>query len=93
MRQAVEVVGIFGRVALIGISDKSFEIFPYQEIIGKEAKIIGVSDHLSSELPNLLEFAESGKLFASFRKFAMRALMTRQIHTSARRAPADLTCN
>jgi propanol-preferring alcohol dehydrogenase len=37
-------------------------IFPYPELINKEAEIIGVSDHLASELPALIEFARSGKL-------------------------------
>ena len=37
-------------------------IFPYPEIINKEAEVIGVSDHLASEIPSLMEFARSGKL-------------------------------
>jgi len=31
-------------------------------LINKEAEIIGVSDHLATELPVLLEFARNGKL-------------------------------
>jgi propanol-preferring alcohol dehydrogenase len=37
-------------------------IFPYAELINKEAEIIGVSDHLARELPALIELARSGKL-------------------------------
>ncbi len=37
-------------------------IFPYTELINKEAEIIGVSDHLATDLPALLEFTRSGKL-------------------------------
>ena len=37
-------------------------IHPYTELINKEAEIIGVSDHLVTELPALIEFARSGKL-------------------------------
>jgi propanol-preferring alcohol dehydrogenase len=37
-------------------------ILPYTELINKEAEIIGVSDHLATELPTLIEFARSGKL-------------------------------
>jgi propanol-preferring alcohol dehydrogenase len=37
-------------------------IFPYTELINKEIEIIGVSDHLATELPTLIEFARSGKL-------------------------------
>ena len=32
------------------------------EIINKEAEIIGVSDHLASELPSLLDFARTGAM-------------------------------
>jgi len=31
-------------------------------LINKEAEIIGVSDHLATELPSLIQFACSGKL-------------------------------
>ncbi|MGZ4983554.1 MAG: alcohol dehydrogenase, partial [Chthoniobacterales bacterium] len=34
----------------------------YAEIINKEAEIIGVSDHLASEIPSLLEFARTRQL-------------------------------
>jgi propanol-preferring alcohol dehydrogenase len=37
-------------------------VHPYTELINKEAEIIGVSDHLATELPGLIEFARSGKL-------------------------------
>jgi len=37
-------------------------IFPYTELINKEVEIIGVSDHLATEFPALMEFARSGKL-------------------------------
>jgi propanol-preferring alcohol dehydrogenase len=47
---------------LAGITDKSFEVAPYQELLNKEAEIIGVSDHLAQELPLLLEWARQRKL-------------------------------
>lgn len=62
MRQAVQSLGKMGRAALVGITDKNFEVAPYREIINKEAEIIGVSDHLASEIPQLLEFARRGQL-------------------------------
>ena len=37
-------------------------VHPYTELIDKEVEIIGVSDHLATELPPLIEFARSGKL-------------------------------
>ena len=62
MQQAVRSLAINGRAALVGITEKSFLIAPYQEVINKEAEIIGVSDHLAAEIPDLLKFARDGKL-------------------------------
>ena len=62
MRQAVLCLGPLGRAALVGLTAESMSIFPYTELINKEAEIIGVSDHLATEVPALLEFARSGKL-------------------------------
>lgn len=62
MDAAVRSVAIFGRAALVGLTEKTFPVAPYQNIINKEAEIIGVSDHLASELPLLLELARTGKL-------------------------------
>ena len=62
MRQAVQCLGVLGRAALVGLTGESMSIFPYTELINKEAEIIGVSDHLATELPALREFARSGKL-------------------------------
>jgi 2-desacetyl-2-hydroxyethyl bacteriochlorophyllide A dehydrogenase len=62
MRQAVLCLGPLGRAALVGLTAESMSIFPYTELINKEVEIIGVSDHLATELPALIEFARSGKL-------------------------------
>jgi propanol-preferring alcohol dehydrogenase len=62
MRQAVQSLAILGRAALVGLSQELFEIAPYAELLNKEAEIIGVSDHLASEIPVLLEFARTRKL-------------------------------
>src|SRR5438094_8803027 len=62
MRQAVLCLGALGRAALVGLTAESMSIFPYMELISKEAEIIGVSDHLATELPALIEFVRSGKL-------------------------------
>jgi propanol-preferring alcohol dehydrogenase len=62
MQQAVQSLAIKGRAALVGISDQTFEIAPYADVLNKETEIIGVSDHLATELPLLLELAQQGKL-------------------------------
>lgn len=62
MQQAVRSLAKGGRLAIAGISHKTFEVAPYKELIGKEAEIIGVSDHLAQEIPQLLDWARQGKL-------------------------------
>jgi 2-desacetyl-2-hydroxyethyl bacteriochlorophyllide A dehydrogenase len=62
MKQAVQSLAIQGRAALAGITNKPFEVSPYMELLNKEAEIIGVSDHLAQELPQLLEWARCGAL-------------------------------
>lgn len=62
MQQAVKSLGIQGRALLAGITDLTFEIAPYADVLNKESEIIGVSDHLASEIPQLIEFVRLGKL-------------------------------
>jgi D-arabinose 1-dehydrogenase-like Zn-dependent alcohol dehydrogenase len=62
MRQAVLCLGRLGRAALVGLTAESMPIRPYTELINKEVEIIGVSDHLATEFPALIEFARGGKL-------------------------------
>jgi propanol-preferring alcohol dehydrogenase len=62
MQQAVRSLAIRGRAALVGITDRSFPVAPYHEIINKEAEIIGVSDHLAQEIPRLADLVASRKL-------------------------------
>jgi 2-desacetyl-2-hydroxyethyl bacteriochlorophyllide A dehydrogenase len=62
MHQAVQSLAILGRAALVGLTQEIFEVAPYAEIVNKEAEIIGVSDHLASEIPLLLELARTRKL-------------------------------
>ena len=62
MRQAVQSLAVLGRAAIAGLTLETFEIAPYSELLSKEAEIIGVSDHLASEIPMLLEFVREGKL-------------------------------
>jgi D-arabinose 1-dehydrogenase-like Zn-dependent alcohol dehydrogenase len=62
MGQAVRCLGVFGRAALVGLTAESMSLLPYTEVINKEVEIIGVSDHLSTELPLLIQFARNGKL-------------------------------
>ncbi len=62
MEQAVKSLAIFGRAVIVGITDRTFEIAPYDDLLNKEAEVIGVSDHLAQELPSLIEWVQHGKL-------------------------------
>ncbi|REJ67246.1 MAG: alcohol dehydrogenase [Planctomycetota bacterium] len=62
MQQAVQVLAVHGRAALVGITPAAFPVQPYDELLNKEAEILGVSDHLASDLPRLLDWAATGEL-------------------------------
>ncbi|MBN1659622.1 MAG: zinc-binding dehydrogenase [Anaerolineae bacterium] len=62
MEQAVRSLAVQGRAALAGITGKTISVDTYHDIIGREAEIIGASDHLLWELPILIEFVRQGKL-------------------------------
>lgn len=62
MQQAVGCLAVQGRAAMIALSKEFLSLRPYPDLINKEAEIIGVSDHLASELPALIDFARRGKL-------------------------------
>jgi propanol-preferring alcohol dehydrogenase len=61
-RQAIRCLRIMGRAVLVGISDRPFSVHGYTEVLGKEAEIIGASDHLLLELPTLFEFVRRERL-------------------------------
>ncbi len=62
IQQAVYALAIFGRAVVVGITDKPVAIDTYQHLMGKEAELIGSSDHLASELSALIEYARRGTL-------------------------------
>ncbi|MDQ3705364.1 MAG: zinc-binding dehydrogenase [Chloroflexota bacterium] len=62
MQQAVQSLAFVGRAVVAGISKEPLEVDTYNDLLGKEAEIIGTNDHLLSELPLLLELARRGKL-------------------------------
>jgi propanol-preferring alcohol dehydrogenase len=62
MQQAVQSLARFGRAVMVGVTQQTIEVAPYRELIGREAEIIGSSDHLAQELPLLIELARRGAL-------------------------------
>jgi len=62
MEQAFKSLAILGRVVIAGIGEQNLEIAPYQDLINREAEIIGVSDHLAQEIQELIDWTLHGKL-------------------------------
>lgn len=62
MEQALRSLGIHGRMALAGLTDRQFSFSPYHDLLNREAEVIGVSDHLFPELRELIGYAERGEL-------------------------------
>lgn len=62
MRQTLQVLGVFGRAVIVGISNRPLEIDTYHELLGPECELIGSNDHLLQELPLLIELARRGVL-------------------------------
>jgi len=76
MEQAVRSLAVLGRAVLAGISDKPFVVDSYTDLLGREAEVIGVSDHHLWELETLVEWVRQGRLDLSY-------VVTRQIPLDA----------
>jgi 2-desacetyl-2-hydroxyethyl bacteriochlorophyllide A dehydrogenase len=73
VEQEIGCVGKGGRMVLVGIGQDNISISPYESIIGKEMELIGVNDHLRSELAQLIEIVGSGMMDLS-------ASITHRVH-------------
>jgi propanol-preferring alcohol dehydrogenase len=62
MTQAIRSLAVHGRAALAGLTDREVSFSPYRELLSREAEVIGVSDHLETELRQLIGFVERGEL-------------------------------
>jgi 2-desacetyl-2-hydroxyethyl bacteriochlorophyllide A dehydrogenase len=62
LEKSIACAGRGGRVVVVGISSEELAISPYSTIIGKELEILGVDDHLRSELNQLIELTSSRKI-------------------------------
>jgi propanol-preferring alcohol dehydrogenase len=62
IEQGIRCVGKGGRMVLVGIGEDDIRVSPYKTIIGKEMELVGVNDHLRSELAELIDIVGSGKM-------------------------------
>ena len=54
-----------GCLVLVALSEAQLPINPYRDILAKERRIMGCSDHLKEELLDLMKFAANGRLDVS----------------------------
>ena len=57
-----DVLAPLGRAVVVGISGAPVQIDTYRSLINGERELIGVSDHLRSELERLIDLADNGKI-------------------------------
>jgi propanol-preferring alcohol dehydrogenase len=62
MTHGLDSLAPFGRLGLAAITSLPFAVQTYSRLIGGELSVIGVSDHLASELPELLRWVSRGAL-------------------------------
>ena len=62
MEQAVQSLAPQGRAALAGLTQERLSVAPYRDLLGREAEVIGVSDHLAAEIGELMQFVARGEL-------------------------------
>lgn len=62
MRQAIDVLKPFGRAMAVGLASQPTQFTSFSDLIGREAEILGVADHVLTELPELLEMASAGSI-------------------------------
>ena len=65
IENGVKCVGKGGKLVLVGIGRENIELSPYKTVIGKEMEIIGVNDHLKSELYQLIKLVSNDKISLS----------------------------
>jgi 2-desacetyl-2-hydroxyethyl bacteriochlorophyllide A dehydrogenase len=62
IEQAISAVGMGGRMVLVGIGATSVRLSPYRTLIGKEMELVGVDDHLRTELAQLIKLVGTGTI-------------------------------
>lgn len=51
-----------GRLVIVALDDRPFEFDPYRDVLGKERRILGCSDHLFGDLVDLMGLAREKKI-------------------------------
>lgn len=62
MSAAVESLTIGGRAVAVGITHEPFSLHSFNDLVLREASVVGSADHLLSEIHELISMVESGAL-------------------------------
>ena len=62
MRNCLDSLAPMGRAVAVGLTPNSMPVGPYTDLVAGESELIGASDHLASEIRELLAHAASGAL-------------------------------
>lgn len=62
IEKAIDCVGKGGKMVIVGVGPEDIRVSPYKTMITKEMELIGVNDHLKSEIAQLINFIGSGKI-------------------------------
>jgi propanol-preferring alcohol dehydrogenase len=74
--RALQALNPRGTLVIVALSEAPIAFNPYRDLLGKERRIVGCSDHLRSELVELMQFAASGTL-------KLDAVISRQVPLDA----------
>ena len=62
IRHGLDALAPMGRMVAVGLTEETIPVGPYTDLITHERELIGASDHLASEIPQLLTWASEGAL-------------------------------
>lgn len=60
--QCLQSLAPMGRAVAVGLTPDTFPVGPYTDLVGGESELIGASDHLMTEIVELLDYAATGRL-------------------------------
>jgi len=62
MRASVDALGFQGRAVAVGLAHEPFSLHSFNDLILREAEVIGASDHFGSEIDELFGMVVDGRL-------------------------------
>ena len=62
MRGAIDALGVRGRAVAVGITHEPFPLDSFNDLVLREAEVIGAADHLASEIEELIDMVGNGDI-------------------------------